>query len=68
MIDSDQQGNSKVHWGGQEDDRDWRSNSDMGPVGERLVGMVLKGQVGNNPGVRDAGNSVFWGALLYLCS
>lgn len=68
MSDSDQQGNSKVHWGGQGGDRDWRSNSDMGPAGERLVRMVRMGQVGNNPGMKDVGKNVFWGALLYLCS
>lgn len=68
MSDLDQQGNLKVAWGRQEDDLDWRSNSDMGPAENSPVGMVRMDQVGNNPGVKDAGNSVFWGALLYLCS
>lgn len=71
MSDSGQQRSAEVPSGRQEelqDGLDWRSNSDMEPAEESPVRRVRMDQVGNNPGVKDAGNSVFWRALLYLCS
>lgn len=71
MTDFGQQRSIKVPLGRQEklqDELDWRSSSDMDSAEESPVGRVQMGQDGNNPGMKDTGNGVFWGALLYLCS